>query len=706
MYSNSYDNFDTIEQNVINGKIYAALDQLNERVENFNLPQHISEKIQTLRDSYNFIIQYFKKNVPDPNRHKIVLDLKRNILSTLDQTERIIQSRFDPFIIYSNPLQTPKLPLNPADTQDYEQFFVDLWLYPELSDEDYNALYQFFKSDASDIIKALAISAIFLSLTTFFDEKRILLLIRLTIDQQKNLWERALVSLILILYLYDQRLDLYPAILEGLKSLKKIKSFDQKLHAAVLQIIRNAKETELLDKQLQEEILPNIDKLKPTIDNLEKKIDLNKLMTDDFDEENPDWDKLAQELNISDENLLKKMGEFSMLQMEGADVMHSAFAFTKFSPFFSKISNWFIPFYPENQYVKDLLIQEADFSEKEASKLLYSLDKNPFICDSDKYSLITQIPFFPKVQRVTITKLLNLESSSLEDVYKTDKLSDPLGESRFKIIQYVQDLYRFFKLFSGLGVIPDLFDKPLDLYNKKFFSILANDDILKLIGNFFIARKIYDQAIELYSSLAKRLNEAQIYEKLGFAYQKLKDYQNALKFYKKAELFGLSPWLTKKLAFTYMKTENYKQAIFYYKKVLEQDPDNTKILINIGNCYLKLNDLENAKKIFLQIEFTSPDNIKALRALAHIHFLNKDLDKTIEYYSKISKKKPKQSDLITLAHAFFIKNDFKHALKTYKQAKDMAPDDFENQFFADSQTLFDLYNINPIDLALMYDSID
>lgn len=78
-------------------------------------------------------------------------------------------------------------------------------------------------------------------------------------------------------------------------------------------------------------------KLSPKISN---KINLKDITPEQLGEEmNPEWENI-----FADSSLGKKMEEFSELQQEGADVMHSTFVHLKSFPFFRELSNWLLPY--------------------------------------------------------------------------------------------------------------------------------------------------------------------------------------------------------------------------------------------------------------------------------------------------------------------------------------------------------------------------
>jgi len=135
---------------------------------------------------------------------------------------------------------------------------------------------------------------------------------------QEQAMERALSGLILNLHYYNGRILLYPEISARVSQMSKISTFREHCRIIILQTIRS-RETEKLSRKLHEEILPQVAKLKPRI---EDKLDLDNILPKDKSEEkNPDW----SEMFSGSEEIFKTMEELTKLQMEGADVYMSAF---------------------------------------------------------------------------------------------------------------------------------------------------------------------------------------------------------------------------------------------------------------------------------------------------------------------------------------------------------------------------------------------
>ena len=90
--------------------------------------------------------------------------------------------------------------------------------------------------------------------------------------------------------------------------------------------------------------------------NIEKNLDLENILSEDFSEDkNPDWEKVFED----SPDLLDKLQDFSKMQIEGSDVFMSAFSKLKHFPFFNEVSNWFTPFYKENEYI-DMIVENYE----------------------------------------------------------------------------------------------------------------------------------------------------------------------------------------------------------------------------------------------------------------------------------------------------------------------------------------------------------
>jgi tetratricopeptide (TPR) repeat protein len=275
------------------------------------------------------------------------------------------------------------------------------------------------------------------------------------------------------------------------------------------------------------------------------------------------------------------------------------------------------------------------------------------------------------------------------------------------IIQYTQDLYRFFKLYPQRGILPDVFGDNLRFHEKQFYQWLADRSMFIEMGDFYFGRKLYLEAQDVYQKVEDYDNDPELLEKLGFIYQKMKDYSKALEFYKKAELFNPDKrWLINKLGFCLMKVGDYDQALFYYNKLLDQDPENQKVLLNIANCYLNKGDYDQALQYYYKVDFYSPGNAKVLRPIGWINFHVGNIDKARKYYGSLLEHEPKPADFVLAGHIYWISGERDHALTLYRQGYEKFKDKerFELVFFDDKETMRS-YGLSDFEIDLIFESI-
>ena len=220
-----------------------------------------------------------------------------------------------------------------------------------------------------------------------------------------------------------------------LKLLNDDPEFKHNLERVIIQLIR-AKETEKLQQRIRDEIMPEMIKISA---NLKDKIELDSLMEEGIAEDkNPEWQEMIEE----SPQLMDKMQEFSELQMEGADVFMGSFAMLKSFVFFHEISNWFMPFFSENPDLDKVL----DLSDDLTRRFVEVMAQAPLLCNSDKYSFSLSMQQIPKQNREFMFQGLQSELDQFHEIEEDEALSNPGRKAGFISNQYIQDLYRFFKL--------------------------------------------------------------------------------------------------------------------------------------------------------------------------------------------------------------------------------------------------------------------
>ncbi len=684
--------------NILSRHLKVAFDRLG-RLINLLQSGEWMDKKREMETTYQYMLQYMIEGINDPEQAKIYNRLRVSALETADlvKEQLILREPSSPLymrekLIFSNSEIVSELASHNANvslaglleeslntsgksvefSRNHEKMlnsvFNYFWMaekYKEKEAELARLIFENKEIEFSD--KCVIVSAITLSLMRTFDEKKFEILLDVYNDPDEQVKQRAFIGFVLCSYIYNKRIQLYDTIINRIRLLISDKSFVQNLQVVMLQFVRS-KETEKITKKITEDFIPEMAKISPFI---QEKMNLKDLMKDEnsLSDKNPEWQEILDKAGITD-----KVQQFAELQMEGADVFMSTFSSMKNFPFFSEISNWFLPF-TNHSSVAEI------FNKEKQPGLPEAVMKSYFLCNSDKYSLVFSILQMPRNIRDTMVQSLKMESEQMEEVKKDEELLAQSAKGENISNQYIQDIYRFFKLYRRRGDFQDLFNTKLDLYNLFFIKEIENSDkLLRTVAEVYFSKDFYDDAVEIFEKLLQKDNlNMELYQKIGYCYQKKGDYEKALSFYKKADMIKPdSLWNLKKIAFCYRSLKDLESALNYYLQVEKQSPDDLGVQLSIGHCYLEQKLYNEALQVFFKIEYLAPDNRKVWRPIAWCSFITGKLEQADKYYSKIGEKDRNHHDWINLGHVAWCFKDRKNALLFYAKGLELMNNDMNS----------------------------
>jgi len=693
-------------------------------------------QLENIENTYKNMVKYTIEGVHDPERHKVLTRMLQSLLELADNIKQEIlakDSGWHTYWLKESMLKEQKLAgksiietvddllfkeeldewLQQAGTgsqdpeSDYAKkhrilinnIFNHLWLTDHYGEAETGLFRLIMDRDKFEWHEqSLFVSAVTLSALRSWEPDKLHILAALYKDKTEQVSERALAGLLLVLYYYDNRIHIYPGIEQMLRELATDSNFRDHLKITMLQIIRSG-ETEKISKKLHDEILPRVAELRPKI---EDKLDLDNLLPEDMMEgKNPDWSDMFKE----SEDLYKTMEEFSKLQMEGADVYMSAFANLKNFDFFRTISNWFMPFYPDHEAI-DVLFRDEVLAEG-TNELAEALYKTPFICNSDKFSLVLNLQHLPSSQKEMMLKVFRMELEGLEQMKDSEIDLDPTASFKTHVTQYLQDLYRFFKLSPYKKEFDDVFKGALNLHKTNLFGMLLKDsEGMSTFADYYFGKDFYNEALDLYTEMiADKPDEAQLYEKAAYCHQQDANYEKALEMYSRAEMLDRKIWTLKKIGFCNRRLARHKTALEYYMEAERMDPENMHTIAMIGHCYLDMKDYESALKYYFKVEYNDPDNIRILKPIAWCYFVQGKYEQSKKYFDKITRDKMTGHDYINAGHLALCMGDRVKALENYRKSiveGKMDKTDFLELFNDDRGILID-NGIDPDDLPIITD---
>lgn len=685
------------------------------------------DKLVQIESNYKYMLDYFAEGHPDPNVKDNIENIRQSLLLFNDlikkesrlsdspdlysSTKRLfrlrntnlsflIESYFPLFASEKNEGSNMEFTLNPDQAKALEEIFNYVWTMNGAYLQEYEDLDKIFKDESlPDYLKSTIISALILGNTEYFEPEAFETLLNVYENTESTaLKAKAIVGIVLISLIHSKRIagniHLRSRLLLTAED-PALKEWTQK----VLMNIIKTYDTKRIDNKMRNEVIPGLMKINPEIINKMRDItaDSDNFLSDDG---NPNWEELFENSEIGD-----KLREINDLQMDGADVMVTAFSNLKNYPFFNNVYNWFLPFLPGNYIFSNLALE----NDEETISRLTSV-----MCESDIHSYLLSLVSIPTDKREML--LNNLESQMKE---AKEALTGALGETEDKILERkvrhaLQDLYRFFKFYRKKEEFNDPFATPfIDIHIQPLISLLSIDkDNIRLIAEFYFKNKYYNEAKSLFELIEKDLPESEpsLWEKIGYCYERTQDYEKAVIWYSKAEIINPgNAWLEKKLAVALKNSGKYSEALEYYKKSITYDPENYHLLMSAAQCYLNMGENEDALKYLYHARYIEPEKLDPQRAIAWAELLSGNLVKANDIYSQIlESNKADNMDRLNAAHTSLASGDFKTALNLYNRFVVESPQkDISALVIAlrdDSETLKKI-GIKTSDLRLIVDKI-
>ncbi len=672
-----------------------------------------------LNQTYHYMLQYTLEGIQDPERQKVYRKLIDSTYELADKVYEALRLKYASSVEYEKKRNFMEKFItdfdaflsrfeaeaeNPAAASEnhrqIHRLFYHLWFQDRLSGEGLRFLRKFLASPTIiSAYKSFIVTAVTLSLQRYFDEQKFTLLFDAYEADESAIKQRALVGLLISLYQYDSRMPYYGGITGRLKLLNDDPEFKHNLERVIIQLIR-AKETEKLQQRIRDEIMPEMIKISA---NLKDKIELDSLMEEGIAEDkNPEWQEMIEE----SPQLMDKMQEFSELQMEGADVFMGSFAMLKSFVFFHEISNWFMPFFSENPDLDKVL----DLSDDLTRRFVEVMAQAPLLCNSDKYSFSLSMQQIPKQNREFMFQGLQSELDQFHEIEEDEALSNPGRKAGFISNQYIQDLYRFFKLHPRRHDFEDLFSWRFDFHNKLTLGAILKEDraIVRNIGEYYFTKNHFEEAVEIYEYLLADAQDGELYQKLAFSHQKMGDYEKALDAYQKAELFDLNRvWNLKKIALCYRNLKQPLKALEYYKAVEALNHDDLSNHLNTGHCLLELGRYEEALQYYFKVEYLKPGSKKVWRPIGWCSFLTGKKEQAEKYFQMLMDDQPNQHDLMNMGHVQWSLGNRKAALDYYMKSiskEGFTEAEFMNVFAEDLPQLLQ-QGIDHDDVPIMLDQL-
>ena len=334
-------------------------------------------------------------------------------------------------------------------------------------------------------------------------------------------------------------------------------------------------------------------------------------------EDDPMRDILHPEESEQDvERLEASFQKMIDMQKQGSDIYFGGFSRMKGFPFFSELSNWFVPFYADHPDVATVA------AALDNSRFLHKLMESGPFCNSDKYSFL--LAFHQVMAKIpqSMRELLDSGEAMMDTV-------DPAERNSAVYVRrtYLQDLYRFFRISPRRNEFRDLFDPEAQDYlflAKPMFSKTQMEPHFNEVTAFLLKKdRLHDAETMLHNYGVNRM-DYQFYilaghlGRKGFRLPEVAGkqldvrtcYEQALRLQPDSEraLVGYARAL--------FADGCYQQALDTYEKLLELQPEKKNYILNKAVCLTKLSQSAAARQLLYRLNYEDSDDENVKRVLA------------------------------------------------------------------------------------------
>lgn len=688
----------------------------------------MKEAFNRLDTSYGYLLQYLSQGVSDPQRDTILSQIFAEAYELTDKTVIALAAEQSTHLFYLRHQEYSGRSLEAMLTDYKAEHSKSALINPDdinttvsinilkrceaIESDIFNKVWSSFPIENADIdvlasalrdnelpshLKSLILSALMLGLTKFFDAPKLKLLIdsyTFIDDDEPKL--RALINAVIILYLYRNRINYYSDLLSSLDEIQKLPSFTSDMQLIFTRLI-HSRNTDNISRKMREGIMPELQKMSPDLFNKIKGKSPGTINIDEI-EENPQWQEWLDKSGIT-----KKLEEFNEIQLEGGDVFISTFSKLKSYPFFNTLSNWFLPYHDNCSAVTT-----AFGGKKHPLTALFKV--MPILCDSDKYSMLLSIASAPESQRNMMFSQFEAQREQFQDL-QSEEAQSVIKMRDIIVNRYIQDLYRFFKLYSRRREFKSIFDTSINLTEVDCLKeYLSDTPTLSVIAEFYFKNGFYNDAITFYRRMvANHDANPHVYQKIAYAYQSLGKYREALKNYSRYELVDSSDaWNTRQMAQCYRSLREIDKAIECYNRALEMSPQSVNLCLNLGHCYLDKGDYDNALHQYYKADFMPKAKHRAWRPIAWCSFLTGKHEQAVNYYEKIiNDDTPTSQDYLNYGHLLQSMGRIAEAIEKYRKSLAMENNDeeaFAQLYIADAKYMVNKLGVAPGDYALLLDA--
>ena len=630
------------------------------------------DRLYAIRSDFQLMTDYWKRGYKDQQATTLYENLLRRMyalyiyvklghseMGVTRQTTEELQAQLEGFVS-----DVAMLEFEPPHTRKEKEkavylkhhnltkdWFDSLWLSPLWSAEQTEGMERLLLTPTIDSRdQQLLISGITLAVVDRFDASKLKVLLNVykqTSDE--GVRQRAFVGWVLALgdeilpVLYQEELQAVEKLLEDETVCQELVELEQQIYLCM-----NAEKD---IQTLQQEIIPEL------LNNSNFRVTRNGI---EEIEDDPMEDILHPD---AEERRMEKVEEsyrrMQDMQKQGSDIYFGGFSQMKRFPFFRDAINWFVPFYMEHPGIS------AVTDKLTSNRFLQTMMNAGTFCNSDKYSFL--LAFSQVMERMpkNVLEMLERGEASIEDVMSKESITPA-----FIRRSYLQDLYRFYRLYSYRSQFRNPFEQRICLFfAHRFLSHTPLEPYFGEVVSSLMKLKRIDEVKAVLNNTDASQWDLKYYLITGYIAQ---NYGGVFVcggagdcFMKALELDAKNEKALYGIAKQRFLEEDYQSALDYYEQLLAIRPEKRSFLLNHAVCLTKLLRYQDALKELYQLNFERPDDYRVNKVLAWTLTCDGKYEQAIKIYQQLLNGKVQMEDLLNYGYCLWFSGKISDAVDCF-----------------------------------------
>lgn len=367
------------------------------------------------------------------------------------------------------------------------------------------------------------------------------------------------------------------------------------------------------------------------------------------------------------EHLEESFQRMVEMQRQGSDIYFGGFSQMKRFPFFYELSSWFVPFYMDHPAIAQVV------EKMNGNRFMESMMENGPFCHSDKYSFVLAFERVMGQLPENLRQMLNRGEASMGEVQTEERSS-----SAYIRRMYLQDLYRFYKVFPHRNEFVNPFEMSLGtlFFSREIYRETPLEGFFGEIAAFLMKQKRMRWAGEVLMNNSEASRDFHFYMMAGYLTQHKyfryaandREMPSDLECYSAAlELQPQSEKALSGLARALFNRGSYQEALTVYDQLLSVSPDKKSYLLNNAVCLANLKQFEAAQKILFRLNYEAPDDQNVSRVLAWVLTCNGKYEQAEKYYSQLMTAEPLADDLLNFGYCLWLAGQVGEAANCFRR---------------------------------------